>query len=144
MAGGELFLGLDVGTTAIKGGLFDADGRLIAHARRGCPTMRPKPQVVEQNPRDWTDGLVAVMDELLAASGTRAIAGVGLCSQVNTDVFVDAEGAPVAPAVAWQDNRAAAEAADLDASISLDEKLGWWGAPIPVGASHVLARMMWM
>jgi len=63
---------------------------------------------------------------------------------VNTDVFVDRDGQALAPAIMWQDNRAAAEALTLDAEISGAEKMAWWGAPLPIGASHVLARMMWM
>ena len=144
MAERDLFLGLDVGTTAIKGGLFDATGGLIVHARRGYPTSRPAPGIVEQNPCDWTEGVVSIMDELLVADRAQRVAAVGLCSQVNTDVFVDAEGSPVAPAITWQDNRAVAEAAELDASVSVSDKDAWWGAPLPIGASHVLARMEWM
>lgn len=140
----DLFLGVDVGTTAIKGGLFTIEGRAIAHARRPYPTARPAPGVVEQNPRDWVHGVTVVMDELLSGGLAERVAAVGLCSQVNTDVFVDAAGEPVAPAISWQDNRAAAEAAELDGGISADEKQEWWGAPMPVGASHVLARMLWM
>ena len=92
MAERDLFLGFDVGTTAIKGALFDREGRLVAHAGRSYPTLRPAPGVVEQDPRDWTDGVVATMDALLAGGRAERVAAVGLCSQVNTDVFVDEDG----------------------------------------------------
>lgn len=140
----DLFLGVDVGTTAIKGGLFTIEGRAVAHARRPYPTTRPAPGIVEQDPQDWVDGVTGVMDELLSGGLAERVAAVGLCSQVNTDVFVDTAGKAVAPAISWQDNRAAAQAAELDAGISAAEKQEWWGAPMPVGASHVLARMLWM
>ena len=140
----DLFLGFDVGTTTIKGAAFDVEGRLVAHAARPYPTSRPAPGIVEQDPRHWTEGLNAVLDVLVADGRGERVAGVGLCSQANTDVFVDAEGRPLAPAIAWADNRAAADAAELDAGISLEDRMRWWGAPLPVGASHVLARMAWM
>jgi xylulokinase len=140
----DLFLGIDVGTTAIKGGLFDIEGRAVAQARRPYPTARPAPGIVEQDPYDWANGATAVMDELLTGGRAERVAAAGLCSQVNTDVFVNAAGQPIAPAISWQDNRAAAQAAELDGGISLAEKNDWWGAPMPVGASHVLARMLWM
>ena len=140
----DLFLGVDVGTTAIKGGLFTIEGRAVAHARRPYPTARPAPGIVEQDPHDWVDGVVAIMDELLSGGVAERVAAVGLCSQVNTDVFVDAAGEPVAPAISWQDNRAAAQATELDGGVSAIEKNEWWGAPMPIGASHVLARMLWM
>ena len=69
---------------------------------------------------------------------------VGLCSQVNSHVFVDAEGKALIPAITWQDGRAAGEAAELDAEIGPEEKIGWWGAPLPIDASHVLSRMAWV
>ena len=58
----DLFLGFDIGTTAIKGALFDAEGRLVAHAGRPYPTLRPAPGVVEQDPREWTAGVVETME----------------------------------------------------------------------------------
>ena len=67
-----------------------------------------------------------------------------MTSQVNTHLFLDAAGQPLMPAILWQDVRAAAEAAELDASVSLEQKLDWWGAPMPIDASHVLARMAWV
>ena len=85
---GDLFLGFDIGTTAIKGALFDAEGRLVAHAGRPYPTSRPAPGVVEQDPRDWTDGVAGTMDALLTGDRAERVAAVGLCGQTNTDVFV--------------------------------------------------------
>ena len=46
-----------------------------------------------------------------------ALAGIGLCSQVNTHVFVDAAGEALAPAIVWQDGRCAEDAARLDALV---------------------------
>jgi xylulokinase len=139
----DWLIGVDVGTTSVKAGLFDATGRALAHFARGYPTHRGE-GVVEQDPREWTSGIVAAMDALLTGRTADRVAAVGLCSQVNTDVFVDAEGNALAPAIMWQDNRAAAEAADIAAGISEAEYEAWFGGPLPVGASHVLARMAWM
>jgi xylulokinase len=140
----DLFIGLDVGTTAIKAALFDASGHVVAETSRPYPMYRPAPGIAEQDPRDWVDGVIAAMDALLIGDRAERVAAVGLCSQVNTDVFVDADGHAIAPAITWQDSRAASEAAELDAGVSAEEKTSWWGAPLPIGASHVLARMMWM
>jgi xylulokinase len=140
----DLFVGVDVGTTAIKVGLFDAEGHVVAESSRSYRMSRPAPGIVEQDPRDWTNGVVGGMDAFLTDDFAERVAAVGLCSQVNTDVFVDADGHPLAPAVTWQDSRAARQAAELDADVSAAEKASWWGAPLPIGASHVLARMVWM
>ena len=121
----DLFVGVDVGTTAIKTGLFDAEGHVVAESSRPYRTSRPAPGIVEQDPRDWTDGVVAGMDALLTDDCTERVAAVGLCSQVNTDVFVDADGPPLAPAVTWPDSRAARQAAELDAYVH--SELERWG-----------------
>ena len=141
---GDLFLGFDIGTTTIKGALFDLEGSVVARAGRPYPTSRPAQGVVEQDPRDWTAGVTQTMDALLAGGLAERVAAVGFCGQANTDVFVGADGAALAPAIAWQDNRAASEAAKLDAGATDKDRIGWWGAPLPIGASHVLARMAWM
>src|SRR5271163_4734052 len=108
MAERDLFIGVDVGTTAVKSGLFDARGRALAHFAQAYPSVRLGGGLVEQDPREWTRGVTAAMDALLVDGAADRVAAVGLCSQVNTDVFVDAEGRALAPAILWQDNRAAA------------------------------------
>ena len=139
---GPFLIGVDVGTTSVKTGLFDIDGRLVARRSSPTTTSRPGPGVVEQAPDDWlgavSEGVAGVLD---SAQGG-AVLGVGLCSQVNTHVFVDGEA--LAPAIVWQDGRAAEDAAVLDALVPESARLKWWGAPLPIDASHALSRMAWM
>jgi xylulokinase len=144
MAERDLFLGLDIGTTAIKAALFDNEGRSVAYARHPYATSRPGPGLVEQDSNDWIAGTKAVMDEVLAGGRLDRVAAVGICGQANTEVYVDATGKPLAPAMTWQDSRAAGEAAKLDATVTAAEKEKWWGMPMPIGASHILARMNWV
>ena len=52
-------IGIDVGTGAIKAILMDLDGNALATFARPYPTARPRPGHVEQDPRDWMDGVLA-------------------------------------------------------------------------------------
>lgn len=133
-----MLIGIDVGTTAVKASLFDAQGRVIRRFNQSYPTQRPAPGHVEQDPRDWMD---RVLRALTILSDGHTINAVGLCSQVNTHIFVDAKGEPLAPAMTWQDTRCADDALALDRRVADHDKLAWWGAPLPIDASHVLARM---
>ena len=144
MAERDLFLGLDIGTTAIKAALFDHEGRSTAYARHPYATARPAPGFVEQDPADWVRGTVAVMDAVLAEGRADRVAAVGICGQANTEVYVDGAGKALAPGMTWQDSRAAGEAAELDATVTAAERETWWGLPMPIGASHILARLRWM
>lgn len=140
----RLILGLDVGTTSVKAGLLDTDGRQVAAFSQRYPTTRGPAGVVEQDPRDWTRLIDAAIAQFVADGFGPDIAAIGLTSQVNTHVFVGADGAPLMPAIVWQDTRAGAEALALDARVSEAQKIAWWGAPMPIDASHALSRMAWV
>jgi xylulokinase len=122
----DLLVGFDVGTTAAKGGAFDLDGNLLAIAERSYRIERPRPGWAEQDPEEWWRAMLGVLDELRRDVDVGRTAGIGVCSQVNTHVFVDADGAPLGPAIVWQDQRCA----------SISTELG-------VDASFLLARAAW-
>jgi xylulokinase len=133
-----MLIGIDVGTTAVKAALLDMKGNVLRRFAERYPTARPAPGHVEQDAAHWMDLVTRALARL--GEGVQ-VAGVGLCSQVNTHVFTDGGGHALLPAFTWQDTRCAADAAVLDARLSTDDKISWWGAPLPVDASHVLARM---
>jgi len=133
-----MLIGIDVGTTAVKAALFDMKGNVIRRFSERYPTTRPAPGHVEQDPRDWRRLVYRALAEL--GEGMQ-VSAVGICSQVNTHVFADEHGEALLPALTWQDTRCAADAMALDAKVTADDKIRWWGAPLPVDASHILARM---
>jgi xylulokinase len=134
-------IGIDVGTTATKAVLIDENGERLAGFVHPHPTSRPQPGHAEQDPKDWMDGVLGALEAFSADHDLRGLQAIGICSQVNTHVFVDGAGAPVLPAIIWQDGRSAQDAAVLDARISAERKIAWFGAPIPIDASHALSRM---
>jgi xylulokinase len=141
---GPFLVGIDVGTTSIKAALFDASGALLAQRSSLIATHRPGPGLVEQAPEDWIAATLANLEAVLDGVPLDAVEGIGLCSQVNTHVFVDAKGKALAPAIIWQDGRCAKDGAMLDRVVSGEARLKWWGAPLPIDSSHALSRMAWM
>lgn len=141
---GPFLAGVDVGTTSVKAALFDAKGAMLAQRSSLIATQRPGPGLVEQAPEDWMSATLAGLDAVLDGVPPGAVEGIGLCSQVNTHVFVDANGTALAPAIIWQDGRCAEDAATLDRLVSEEARLRWWGAPLPLDSSHALSRMAWM
>jgi xylulokinase len=134
-------IGIDIGTGAVKAILMDASGRALARFARAYPTTRPAPGHVEQDPRDWMEGVRAALAGFAGDNDLSGLAGIGLCSQVNTHAFVDDRGEPLLPAMVWQDVRCGPDAAALDAQVTAEQKLAWFGGPMPIDASHALARM---
>jgi xylulokinase len=133
-----MLIGIDVGTTAVKAVLFDNTGKVLKTFGKSYATSRPQAGHVEQNPADWMALVGEALSQFADASDVHAI---GLTSQVNTHVFVNEAGEALLPAITWQDTRTADVAFNLDAQVTMEEKLAWWGAPLPIDSSHPLARM---
>ena len=137
-------IGIDVGTTAVKAALYDIKGQALKAYAQSYPVHRMPPDRVEQDPTDWMTHVLAALGHLTEGLGDGQLQGVGLTSQVNSHVFVSEDGRALMPAIIWQDGRCAGVASEIDAHLNEAEKIGWWGAPLPVDASHVLARMEWV
>ncbi|MGL4322000.1 MAG: xylulokinase, partial [Paracoccaceae bacterium] len=140
----DAILAVDVGTTSVKAAVLGLDGTGQAGFSATYQTMRPAQAWVEQNPQDWLNLMDAALSDFGAQGMLGHVRGVGLTSQVNTHVFLDAAARPLMPAITWADTRAAVEAAELDARVTSAQKIAWWGAPMPIDASHALARMLWV
>lgn len=109
----EGILAIDQGTTATKVVLVDRAGRRLAAASRPVPISYPRPGWVEQDAEEIWRGVADACAEV-GASGAR-ILGVVLTNQRETAVAWRPGGAPVAPALGWQDRRTEGGAAALRA-----------------------------
>jgi xylulokinase len=141
-------IGVDVGTTSVKVGLLDLgatgiDAGRMETASIPYPMHRPSPGLAEQDPADWTGALTQAWADLAARVGPIRIRSLGICSQVNTHVVVDADLRPLTPAITWQDLRAAPDAAALDQAVA-DRREALWGGPFIPDASFSLSRLAWL
>ena len=109
----SLLIGLDVGTTSVKAGLFDASGRLLGAAAEEYRLDHPGPDRAELDPDVYWTATRAAIGRVLASprADPDAVAAVAVSSQGETVIAVDEQGRPLAPALVWLDNRAADEAA---------------------------------
>jgi xylulokinase len=139
-----LLLGLDVGTTSVKAGLFDASGRQVAADGREYRLATPAPDHVEIDAEVWWSSAVAAVRGVLGAPGVdpRAVAAMAVSSQGETIVAVDAAGRPLGPALVWLDNRASAEARDLGAQFSNTLVYDRTGVP-DVNPTWPAAKLLW-
>jgi xylulokinase len=140
MPDGPLLLGADIGTTTAKAGVFDLEGNQLAFADRGYGIERPQPDWAEQDPKSWWHAFVETVEALAVDVDLSRVRAVGICSQVNTHVFVDANGVELAPAIVWQDQRATEDAVALTAQLAGNGT----GAEATIDASALVARAAWM
>ena len=108
-------IGLDIGTSAVKAQLVDADQAVVAEADGRLTTQRPRPHWSEQDPADWWTAVRTVLGALQRAAPDAygAVRAIGLSGQMHGAVLLDAEQRPIRPAILWNDGRAAREAAQL-------------------------------
>ena len=122
--GSPVLVGLDVGTTGVKALALSPDGDVLATATRGYALSTPRPGWAEQDPDDWLRAAESALDEVAAG---REIAGIGLSGQMHGLVVLDDAGSVIRPAILWNDQRTAAECAEIEARIGLDRLIALTG-----------------
>ncbi len=109
----RVVVGLDLGTSALKGVAVDESGCVVGHARAAYETRRPVFGAAEQEVADWLVALRHVVAELDRVTPSTNWEAIGLSSMIPTLVARDGEGSPVGPAVTYEDQRAEPEGAAL-------------------------------
>ena len=113
----DLLVALDQGTTSTRAALVDRTGRRIAEAHAPHAQHHPAPGFVEHDASEILAAARRCLDEVLATTDRTRVAGVGITNQRETIVVWDpATGAPVGPALVWQDARTAQDCARLAAN----------------------------
>ena len=109
-----MYIGLDLGTSGLKGVLIDDRQRVLAEASAPLTVQRPQDGWSEQSPSDWIAAAETVLDTL-SAQGLGAVRGIGLSGQMHGATLLDAADNVLRPCILWNDTRSFEEAAELDA-----------------------------
>jgi len=142
MTAGALYVGLDLGTSSLKGVVLDAGGRTVAAVRRAYETARPGAGRAEQDPLDWTAAAQSALAALAAATPVLEWSGIGLSGMIPTLVTVDAEMRPAGPAFTWQDCRAHDEAREIASQSGEIELYQHTGQPLD--GRYLLPMFAWI
>lgn len=111
-----MYLGIDIGTSGVKAVLLDDAGGIAAQAAAPLTVSRPHDLWSEQDPQDWLDATEGAV--LGLPSDLRArVRGVGLAGQMHGATVLGADDTPLRPAILWNDGRAYAECAELEAAV---------------------------
>jgi xylulokinase len=140
-----LFLGLDVGTSGLKAIAVDPErGAVVASETRDYPLSTPRTGWAEQDAEDFATAAVEALAAIARALGPRAaeVRAIGLTGQMHSAVVLDADDAPIRPAILWCDTRTTAECA------AIRERLGDDGLARTVGnralEGFTLPKLLWL
>lgn len=109
-----MYIGLDLGTSGLKGVLIGEDQKVLAEATAPLTVSRPEEGWSEQAPSDWISAAETVFDRLAAQHGLGGVAGIGLSGQMHGATLLDARDEVLRPCILWNDTRSHVEAAALD------------------------------
>ena len=129
-------IGLDVGTTGVKGIAISPTGDVVAKAERGYPLSIPRPGWSEQNPDDWVRAARDVLERLPSAEG------IGLSGQMHGLVCLDGNGRVLRPAILWNDQRSAVECAEIEERVGFERVVTFTGNRALTG--FTAPKLLWL
>ena len=114
-----MYLGLDLGTSALKALLLADDHRIVGAAGAALTMSRPQPLWSEQHPNQWGEALESVMAALCTQHGEALaqVRAIGLSGQMHGAVLLGTDDTVLRPAILWNDGRSAAQCEQLSHAV---------------------------
>lgn len=137
-----LYIGIDLGTSAVKLLLMDGAGTIRKIVSREYPLHFPQPGWAEQDPNDWWRETQAGIRELMAGERAEELAGISFGGQMHGLVILDEDDRVIRPAILWNDGRTAKECDYLNNEIGRD-KLSEYTANIAF-AGFTAPKLLWL
>ena len=137
-----LTIGIDLGTSAVKLLLVDANGEIKNVLSKDYPLHFPKPGWSEQDPEDWWRACESGLHELLRGFDPADVAGIGCGGQMHGLVALDENDRVIRPAILWNDGRTGEEVEYLNGVVG-KTKLSACTANIAF-AGFTAPKLLWM
>jgi len=108
-------LGLDIGTSGVKGIIISVEGEIVCTNTEGYPLFTPHAGWAEQNPDDWWEATVKCIGNIIKESKIEPgdIAGISFSGQMHSSVFLDEEMKVIRPAILWSDTRTSEQCQEI-------------------------------
>ena len=136
------YIGIDLGTSAVKLLLVDENGGICNEVTREYPLEFPQPGWSQQAPEDWKKAVLEGIPALLSGFDAGQVAGIGCGGQMHGLVVLDDRDQVIRPAILWNDGRTAAEVDYLNNEVG-KEKLSALTANIAF-AGFTAPKLLWM
>lgn len=137
-----LYIGVDLGTSAVKLLLMEGNGDIKKIVSREYPLSFPHPGWSEQSPEDWFTQSMDGLKELLSECDKSQVAGISFGGQMHGLVILDADDKVIRPAILWNDGRTTEETDYLNNEIGKD-KLSEYTANIAF-AGFTAPKILWV
>lgn len=136
------YIGVDLGTSAVKLLLMDGSGKIENITSKEYPLSFPHPGWSEQKPEDWWEQVQAGILELTEGYDRSQVAGISFGGQMHGLVILDEKDQVIRPAILWNDGRTQKETDYLNNEIG-KEKLSAYTANIAF-AGFTAPKILWV
>ena len=136
------YIGIDLGTSAVKLLLVDENGGILNTVTREYPLEFPQPGWSQQNPEDWKRAVLEGVPQLLQGFDGTKVAGIGCGGQMHGLVVLDEQDRVIRPAILWNDGRTAEQVDYLNGTVG-KETLARLTANIAF-AGFTAPKLLWM
>ena len=137
-----LYIGIDLGTSAVKLLLMDGEGKIQRIVSKEYPIEFPHPGWSQQNPQDWYTQTMEGIRELVAQADRDQVAGISFGGQMHGLVILDENDQVIRPAILWNDGRTSEECDYLNNVIG-KEKLSEYTANISF-TGFTAPKILWV
>lgn len=137
-----LYLGIDLGTSAVKLLLMQEDGTICNIVSKEYPVEYPHPGWSQQDPKDWIRAVTEGIPELLCGFDASEVAGIGCAGQMHGLVVLDAKDRVIRPCILWNDGRTERQVRYLNETIGR-ERVAAATANIAF-AGFTAPKLLWM
>ncbi len=137
-----LYIGIDLGTSAVKLLLMDSEGKIVNVVSKEYPLYFPHPGWSEQKPEDWFTQTMDGIRELLQDVDKSQVAGISFGGQMHGLVILDKDDNVIRPAILWNDGRTTEETDYLNNVVG-KEKLSEYTANIAF-AGFTAPKILWV
>ena len=136
------YIGIDLGTSAVKLLLVDEQGEILKSVTKEYPLHFPQPGWSEQEPADWWKAVQHGILQLTEHVDKSLIRGIGCGGQMHGLVVLDENDTVIRPAILWNDGRTAEETEWLNTAVG-KEKLSALTANIAF-AGFTAPKLLWL
>lgn len=141
----EFLLGLDIGTSGVKGILIRVTGDIECANTVTYPLYTAHPGWAEQNPGDWWEATKRCIKGVIEKSGINPgdIKGISFSGQMHSSVFLDKELEVIRPAILWSDTRTSKQCQEIYAAVGgLKDLIGYVSNPALEG--FTAPKILWL
>ena len=142
----QYIIGLDLGTTALKIGIFDQNGELVGVSTQEYQLITPQVNYVEEDLEVYWNSFRTGLNELLTKNSLppEDIVSLSFSAQGETLAFMGKDGKPLRNAIVWLDNRAQKQADELRAALGGDEVCYRVTGQVSFEACWPASKVLWV